>query len=68
MANTHNRSNVIPFPVPSRVSDKDQLIQEIANIFNSADSRAEPARNDQVLARLERVAAQLERIAEIANA
>lgn len=66
MANTQNtRSNVIPFPVTPRVrDDKDQVVQEIADIFRSA----RPTNDDRMLACLERMSAQLERIAQSSNA
>jgi len=61
---TLDQSNIIPFPVPVRSCGKDHLIQEIAEILNSAESRTEAYAEDRLADRLERVAERLERIVQ----
>lgn len=61
-------SNVIPFPAPPRIRDKDRLIQEIAALLNRAESTAQPSVDGRLLARLEQVADRLERIVQRASA
>lgn len=63
-----NQSNVIPFPAPPRERDKDHLIQEIADILGSAESRAEPGPEERLASRLEHLVTRLEQIVQSAHA